>query len=87
MINNFKFLDKKIIKIGETKKNFNYQNLPLTMDFKYYGEKLEYKLNNDGYIDTINLNGINIFKNIVYDIQASEIKEGSKIILKKIFTF
>jgi len=82
-INNLK-LDKKIIKIGETKKNFNNHNLPLTMDLRYFGHKLEYKTNNKGFIDTINCNGINIFENIVYEPDNPNIKAGSKIILNKI---
>ena len=75
-------LDKKIIKIGETKSNFNNKSLPLTMDLRYYGEKLIYKLNNQNFIDTIICNGNNIYENIVYDFDDPNIKGGSKIILK-----
>lgn len=77
-------LDKKIIKIGETQKIFSNQNLPLTMDLKYYGEKLKYKLNNQNYIDTIICNGKNIYENIVYDFDDPNLKGGSKFILDRI---
>lgn len=60
-------LDKNIIKkkIGDTKNNFNNRNLPLTMNLKYFGQKLNYNINSKGYIDLIDFKGINIFENIV----------------------
>lgn len=39
-INHLK-LDKDLIKIGETKRNFNNLKLPLSMEEEYYGNKLE----------------------------------------------
>jgi hypothetical protein len=78
-INNLK-LDKKIIKKGETKKNFNNYSVPLTMNLKYFGENLEYKTNFQGYIDTIIYNGENIYENIIYNIDDPNIKSSSKII-------
>jgi hypothetical protein len=77
-------LDKNIIKIGDTKNNFNNRNLPLTMNLKYFGQKLNYNINSKGYIDLIDFKGINIFENIVYDKDDTEMKLGSKIILNKI---
>jgi hypothetical protein len=77
-------LNKEIIKVGETKKQFNDNYIPFTMNLDYYGKKLKYKTNEKGYINEINLNGINIYENIVFDYDNPGIKGGSQIILKKI---
>jgi hypothetical protein len=77
-------LNKELVKVGETKKQFNENYIPFSMNLNYYGEKLDYNINEESHIDYINLNGKNIFENIVFDYDNPEIKGGSKTILNKI---
>lgn len=57
-------LDKNLLKVVKTKSQFSDRNIPLTMNLNYYGNKLNYTLNINGYIDSIIYNGINIFDNV-----------------------
>jgi hypothetical protein len=50
-------LEKKLVKISETKKNFNNQSLPLTMNLKYFVGRLAYNTNSKGYIGHIAYKG------------------------------
>ena len=84
IIKNEKLLTKKIIKIGETKKNFNDHNIPFSMNLNYYGKKLNYKINSRGYIDYIEYKGENIYEKIVRDKENTYIKGGSEILLNKV---
>lgn len=58
-INNLK-LDKNLVRIGETKRNFNRLILPLTMNDLYYGNKLLKKFSKEGLIKEVYLDGKNI---------------------------
>lgn len=53
-------LDKNLVRIGETKRNFNRLILPLTMNDLYYGNKLLKNLSKDGLIKEVYLDGKNI---------------------------
>jgi hypothetical protein len=80
-------LRKDLVKIAETKNYFNDNYIPFTMDLNYYGEKLDYKMDEEGYINQIILKrdgvGQDIYKNIVFDYD-NLMKGGSKIILNKV---
>lgn len=58
-INNLK-LDKNLVRIGETKRNFNRLILPLTMNDLYYGNKLLKIFSKEGLIKEVYLDGKNI---------------------------
>ena len=78
-------LEREIVKIVETKKNFNNNNIPFSMNLKYYGQKLNYKINSEGYINYINYKGKNLFGEIVstnLDINGilfNKVKDISKL--------
>jgi hypothetical protein len=77
-------LRKDLVRIAKTKKYFNDNYIPFSMNLNYYGETLDYTIDEKGYINYINLRNKDIYKNIVFDFEDPEIKGGSKLILNKV---
>jgi len=69
-------LDKKLVRIGETRRNFNSLILPLTMNEYYYGNKLDKVVKNDNIKSDIYVRIINVImddKNIIPLIEKNSI--------------
>ena len=77
-------LRKDLVRISKTKKYFNDNYIPFSMNLNYYGEKLDYNIDEKGYINYINLRNQDIYEKIVFDLDDPEIKGGSNIILNKV---
>lgn len=80
-INNLK-LDKRIVKVTETKTSFKDMFIPLNMDLKYYGEPVKFEVI-DGRVSSLILFDQNILNSFDLATEYSN-KKGSVILNKKI---